>query len=153
MVFLGDEMAQLSDHIYRADPALAGDNRWSHRPFFEWPRMESAAAHQGPQGVLLAGLRRLLDLRRDLEGFGPGIPPAPIDLDDQGLIGFHRGPVVVLVNMTDRPVIVTRSSLPAGDLFDLVSEDAWDGHVLGPYEYRYVLVRQAPEAMVSSLPT
>ena len=153
MLFLGDEIAQLSDHTYQADPALAGDNRWSHRPFFDWPRLESATAGQGPQGAVLAGLRRLLDLRRDREGFGPGIPPVPIDLNDRGLIGFHRGPVLVVVNMTERPVIVSRSSLPAGDLFDLVSEDAWDGHVLGPYEYRFVLVRRAPEAIVSSLPT
>jgi hypothetical protein len=69
------------------------------------------------------------------------------------LIGFLRGPVVVLINMTDRPVIVARSSLPAGDLFDLVSQDAWDDRVLGPYEFRYLLVRQDPEALVSSLPT
>ena len=153
MVFLGDEIAQLSDHTYRTDPVLAGDNRWSHRPFFEWPRMESAEAGQGPQGAVLAGLRRLLDIRRDLDGFGPEILPEPIDLSDEALIGFRRGPVVVLVNMSDRPVIVTRSGLWADDLFDLVSEDAWDGHVLGPYEYRYLLGRQAPEAMVSSLPT
>ena len=76
-----------------------------------------------------------------------------MDLEDGALVGFRRGPVLVLVNMSDRPVIVTRSGLPTGGLFDLISEDAWDGHVLGPYEYRYLLGRQAPEAMVSSLPT
>ena len=152
MVFLGDEMAQLSDHTYRADPGLADDNRWSHRPVFEWPRMETALTGEGPQGALLAGLRILLEIRRSLEGFGPQTPPEPIDLEDRALIGFRRGPVVVVANMTARPVIVARSMLPAGSLFDVVSQDAWDGHVLGPYEYRYLLGGQAPEAMMSSLP-
>ena len=34
MVFLGDEIAQLSDHSHLADPDLADDNRWSQRPRF-----------------------------------------------------------------------------------------------------------------------
>ena len=153
MLFLGDEIAQLSDQTYRSDPALTDDNRWIHRPAYEWPRLESAQAGEGPQGAVFAGLLRLLDIRRSLEGFGPGIPHEPIGLEDPALVGFRRGPVVVIANLTDRPVILARSALPAGDLFDLVAEDAWDGHVLGPFEYRYLLERPAPEGPVSSLPT
>jgi hypothetical protein len=40
--------------------------------------------------------------------------------------------------MTGHPVIVARSNLPDGELFDLVANDTWDGHILGPYEYRYL---------------
>ena len=74
-------------------------------------------------------------------------------MEDPALVGFRRGPVVVIANLTDRPVILARSALPAGDLFDLVAEDAWDGHVLGPFEYRYLLERPAPKGPVSRLLT
>jgi hypothetical protein len=59
------------------------------------------------------------------------------------LIGFRRGAITVVVNMTKRPVIVARSNLPEGELFDLVANDTWDGHILGPYEYRYLLTSDA----------
>lgn len=144
MLFLGDELAQLSDQagLAQADPASAGlvdEVQWCHRPHFDWPRLESATAGDGPEGAVLARFLRLLEVRREVAEFGPGIPPAPFDLGDRGAIGFSRGPVSVVVNMTDRPVVVSRSAFPESELFDLVSEDTWEGHVLGPYEYRYLL--------------
>ncbi len=149
MLFLGDEIAQLSDQAGLAQADLAQPNlasagradevQWSHRPHFDWPRLESATAGEGPEGAVLARYLRLLEVRRVVDGFGPEIPPTPFDLGDQGTIGFSRGPVSVVVNMTDRPVVVSRSALAEGELFDLVTEDTWEGHVLGPYEYRYLL--------------
>jgi amylosucrase len=152
MLFLGDETAQLSDHSHLSDSDLAGDVRWSQRPAFDGPRLQSAAAGAGPEGAMLAGLRHLLEVRRGIDEFDPGIPPEPFDLGDNGLLGFRRGSVTVVVNMTERPVIVARSNLPDGELFDLVAEDTWDGHILGPYEYRYLQTQDA-RSPVSSLPT
>jgi amylosucrase len=152
MLFLGDETAQLSDHSHLADSALSGDPRWSQRPVFDAARLQSALAGEGPEGSMLAGVRHLLEVRRGVTEFGPEFPPEPFDLGDNGLLGFRRGSVTVAVNMTERPVIVARSNLPDGELFDVVANDTWDGHILGPYEYRYL---QTPDARrpVSSLPT
>jgi amylosucrase len=138
MLFLGDETAQLSDHSHIADPALSGDPRWSQRPLFDDVRLQSALAGEGPEGSMLAGIRHLLEVRRSVTEFGPEIPPEPFDLGDNGLLGFRRGSVTIVVNMTERPVIVARSNLPDGEPFDLVANDTWDGHILGPYEYRYL---------------
>jgi amylosucrase len=139
MLFLGDETAQLSDHSHLGDAALGGDIRWSQRPVFDPVHLQSALAGEGPEGAMLAGFRHLLEIRRGIADFGPEIPPEPFDLGDNGLIGFRRGSVTVVVNMTERPVIVARSNLPHGELFDLVANDTWDGHILGPYEYRYLV--------------
>jgi hypothetical protein len=87
---------------------------------------------------MLAGFRHLLEVHRSVAEFGPGIPPEPFDLGDNGVLGFRRGSVTVVANMTGHPVIVARSNLPDGELFDLVANDTWDGHILGPYEYRYL---------------
>jgi amylosucrase len=153
MIFLGDEIAQLSDHTYMADSDLAHDSRWSHRPFLDRLRLQSAQAGEGVEGAVLAGLRRLLDVRRSLDGFEPGIRAEPVDLGDVALIGFRRGPVLVVVNMTDRPVITSRPTFSKGDLFDLISGESWDGHVLGPFEYRYLTDTQdtGANSPVSSL--
>ena len=140
MLFLGDDTAQLSDHSHRADQDLSGDVRWSQRPVFDPTRLQSAMAGEGPEGTMLAGLRHLLEVRRGIDEFGPEIPPHPFDLGDNGLIGFRRGSVTVVVNLTERPVVVARSNLPEGELFDLVAGDSWDGHILGPYEYRYLRI-------------
>ena len=145
MVFLGDEIAQLSAHAYTADPTLDPDPRWSQRPFFEPARFQSAADGQGPEGAVLAGFRRLLEIRRAINGFGPEVRPTPVDLGDPSLIAFQRGPVLVVVNMTDHPLILTRTGLPDGELHDLVAGEPWAGHLLGPYEYRYV-ERRPPHA-------
>jgi amylosucrase len=138
MLFLGDETAQLSDHSHEADSALSGDPRWSQRPVFDGVRLQSALAGEGPEGSMLAGFRHLLAVRRSIAEFGPEIPPEPFDLGDDGVLGFRRGSVTVVANMTGHPVIVARSNLPDGELFDLVANDTWDGHILGPYEYRYL---------------
>ena len=145
MLYLGDEIGQLSDHTHVADSTFGGDIRWSQRPAFDWPRLQSAGAGLGPEGVLLAGFRRLLDIRRATDGFGPEAPLQSFDPGDQGLIGFRRGPVTVVVNLTDRPVIMARTTLHESELFDLVTADAWDGHLLGPYEYRFL---RGPRAAV-----
>lgn len=151
MLFLGDETAQLSHYSHLADPDLAGDVRWTQRPVFDGMRLQSASAGEGPEGAVLAGFQHLLEVRRGIDQFGPEIPAQPIDLGDKGLLGFRRGPVTVVVNLTERPVILARANLPEGDLFDLIARDTWDGHVLGPYEYRYL---ETPDARtpVSSLP-
>lgn len=140
MLFLGDDIAQMSDHSHLADPGMAGDPRWSQRPAFDDVRLQSALAGEGPEGSMLAGIRHLLAVRRGVAEFGAELPPEPFDLGDNGLLCFHRGSVTVVVNMTGRPVIVARSNLPNGELFDLIADDIWDGHILGPYEYRYLRV-------------
>ena len=36
LVYMGDELGLRNDHSYEADPALADDNRWLHRPPMDW---------------------------------------------------------------------------------------------------------------------
>jgi hypothetical protein len=93
----------------------------------------------GPEAMVQAGVRRILDVRRSVAGPGNDALPLVIDLEEKALIAYRQGPVVVLANLTSRPAIVPRNRLLEGDLFDLISDDDWDEHVLGPYEYRYLL--------------
>ena len=48
LLYMGDELAQGNDATYRADPALAEDNRWMHRPYFD----DAAAARRHDPGTV-----------------------------------------------------------------------------------------------------
>ena len=38
LLYMGDEIGLLNDESYLADPNLAGDNRWLHRPSMDWQK-------------------------------------------------------------------------------------------------------------------
>ena len=74
----------------------------------------------------------------------PGIPHEPIGLETRrwsDFVGVRGGDG----NLTDRPMILTRSALPAVTCFDW-SPRCLGRPVLGPFEYRYLLERPAPHA-------
>ncbi|MGH8958380.1 MAG: amylosucrase, partial [Acidimicrobiia bacterium] len=130
LIFLGDETAPLSDHSYMGDPDLEFDNRWSHRLGFSVERFE-AASEGGPEASVLSGIRRLLDLRRAL-AIPPSVAPEPFATGDRGTVGFTRGHVTVLANLSRNPAVIN----PPPQRFDVIREEPWEGNLLAPYEYR-----------------
>ena len=66
LLFSGDELAQRNDAGYLADPALAPDNRWMHRPPLDWAAAARAADPGTVEGRVCAALRALADVRRSL---------------------------------------------------------------------------------------
>src|SRR4051795_9707268 len=60
LIYMGDELGQLSDSSYLAEPDQGHDHRWMHRPFMDW---QAAALRHDPatvQGRIFAGLQRLV---------------------------------------------------------------------------------------------
>jgi amylosucrase len=131
LIYLGDEIAPLSDHSYRGEPLLAADNRWSHRLAFSPEAFEKALSGEGPEGAVLSGLLKLLDLRRRL-GVSPSVSPELFSTGDRGTIGFHRGPLSLIANLSRTPAVVD----PPARRFDLMRGELWEANVLAPYEYR-----------------
>jgi amylosucrase len=66
LLFSGDELAQRNDTGYLADPALAPDNRWMHRPPLDWAAAARTADPGSVEGRVWAALRRLGEVRRSL---------------------------------------------------------------------------------------
>src|SRR4051794_4177761 len=48
LIYMGDELGQLSDSSYLAEPDKADDNRWMHRPRMDW---DAAARRHDPESV------------------------------------------------------------------------------------------------------
>jgi amylosucrase len=70
LVYMGDEIAMLNDRTYLDRPEQAGDSRWLHRPFMDWPALDRPPGSV-PRRVL-EGMRHLLDVRRRTPALSAG---------------------------------------------------------------------------------
>jgi amylosucrase len=108
LLYLGDEIAPLNDYAAAADPARDGDNRWMHRPRFDWEALARAEEGLGPAAPVLAGLRRLLRLRRRHPALGAAAPEL-VPQPDPAVLAFVRAvpgdAVAVVVNLADREAV------------------------------------------------
>lgn len=104
LVYLGDEIGQVNDGGYLDDPHTRHDNRWTHRPRFDWDRLHRLEVETGPTSRLLGELRRLLRLRGGLEGLA-GTDVLVTEQPGPGVIGYTRGggTIEILVNLADTP--------------------------------------------------
>lgn len=110
MLFLGDEVGVCNDHRFADVPAHALDNRWMHRPPLD-PGFVDRAEEQpdSPEGRILAGVRRLAELRRGHAALGGGTP-RPVGTGHRSVIAYIRAgsgrQVLVVVNLGDTPARV-----------------------------------------------
>lgn len=107
IVYYGDELATLNDSSYLDDPVKHDDNRWMHRPVFDW----SVAERRGNSGTVeyrvFSRLQRLLRLRASLPEFGGEYPAAMLSVANDSVLAYERRGgensfVVVLANVSDR---------------------------------------------------
>jgi amylosucrase len=112
LIYMGDEIALLNDYGFRDRPDHAADSRWVHRPMMDWGRAADADAGRGPEGAVLAGLRRILERRRATPELHGANPTEIVETRRPGVFGFVRraptGAVVCLFNLTEH-----WSSIPA----------------------------------------
>ena len=90
------------------------------------------------QSRFVAGVRRLLEVRREMPGLDATTPVEIIDPGNPAVVAFRRGASLLAANLTAQSALVARNSFPAGEYLDLIAEEVWDELVLGPYEYRFV---------------
>ena len=64
LIYMGDEIGLLNDASFEAEPALAGDSRWLHRPAMNWAKAERRHDGDSVEGRLFQGLRHIVAVRR-----------------------------------------------------------------------------------------
>ena len=114
LLYLGDEVGQLTDYYYRNRPAEADDSRWVHRPH----RPEGAyAAKDNPQamsGRIFSRMTRLIRVRKETPEFA-GNELIPFDTGHESVLGYQRPGddvvVLVLANFGDYPVHIPSQTL------------------------------------------
>jgi amylosucrase len=149
MVYMGDELGQGDDESYLAEPDIAGDSRWRHRPWFD-----EAAAAQRHDAATVAGrawanVQRLVAARRrcrPLHGEGR-VSVAPTG--DGSLFVWRReharfGTMIGVANVggTRRPVpAAVVAALDHATVVDLLDESAAPGPVAGRWHVEPLGVR------------
>ncbi len=89
LIYLGDEVAQLNDYTYAAEPAQADDSRWVHRPKTNWEQIERRHDPSVPEGQIFSELQRLIRLRKN----NPAVCGGDLQVIESGnphLFGFIR---------------------------------------------------------------
>jgi amylosucrase len=132
LIYLGDDVGLTNDPSYLAEPDKAHDNRWAHRPRFDWREIgRELADPQSPATRLRAGFAALAALRRDTPALGGGAMEM-VALQNPHVLGYLRwqeapagapadpshadgnGPnrLLVLANVTERDQALADPALP-----------------------------------------
>jgi amylosucrase len=90
LIYMGDEIALRNDFGYLADPALADDNRWMHRPWMDWAAAGRRTDPGSLEGMAFAGMRRLATARKDLLALRTGGESAILGVDNGHVFAWRR---------------------------------------------------------------
>jgi amylosucrase len=108
LIYMGDEIAMRNDHTYLADPALADDNRWMHRPAMDWVAADRRHDDTSLEGRVFGWMRRLVAARRDLLALRTGGEHEILGVDNGAVFAWRRrhprsGTFVGLANFAESP--------------------------------------------------
>jgi amylosucrase len=129
LLYMGDELALDNDTRYLDDPALAGDNRWMHRP---WMDDAAVARRDDPmtvEGRVFGQIVTLGRARRELLALHAGGESGLVEVDDPHLLVWRRrhprsGNFVGMANMAEHPVSFDAGALAGfGDLETVLASD------------------------------
>jgi amylosucrase len=101
---MGDEIGLLNDHSYEADPHLAHDGRWMHRPPMDWTRAEKRHDRSAVEGRIFNGILHILARRRATPHIHAANPTDILETGVAGVFAFARrspiGSLVCLYNFS-----------------------------------------------------
>lgn len=144
LIYLGDEVGQLNDYSYQADPAKAGDSRWAHRPTANWAHYAHRHDVQTIAGRLYHGLRQLITLRQTLGVLGT-TQTTILETGNHHLFAFKRGAgqarLLGLANFSEQPQPLDPShmALPANARDVISGETLVAPLTLAPYQLLWVV--------------
>ena len=129
----GDEIGQLNDYTYKADPSKAADPRWLHNGHFNWTLAQNRADAETIQGRIFNSLEQLEAIRNSHSAFAPEIPAHTLETWDKALLA--------LVKETEQEKLIC--------LYNFSDQDkvAWINEQDGTYENLLTGVQQDAQAV------
>ncbi len=134
LLYYGDELGTLNHYAYGSDPAKAHDNRWLHRPVYDWERAELRHQRGSVEERIFNGLKQLIAVRKSLPALADFNNRELIDVGNPHLFVFTRSnsdspleSVLVVANFNDHPEqfdlndLRNRGRFTVGELRDAVS--------------------------------
>jgi amylosucrase len=129
LLYMGDELALRNDESYLADPALADDNRWLHRPRMDWKVAERRTDPDSLECRVFDWLHRLASARKATLALRTGGESEVIDAGDGRVLAWRRrhprsGTFVGLANFSPEDIWVEGTRL---DLTGLAGAEGGPG--------------------------
>jgi amylosucrase len=134
LLYYGDELGTVNNYDYSSDPAKAHDNRWLHRPTYDWQRAELRHQRGSVEQRIFDGLKQLIAVRKSLPALADFNNRELIDVGNPHLFVFARSnsvssleSVLVVANFNDHPEqfdlndLRNRGRFTVGELRDAVS--------------------------------
>ncbi len=89
LLYYGDELGTLNNYNYTNDRGKAHDNRWLHRPLYDWQRAELRHQRGSVEQRIFDGLKNLIAVRKSL--------PALADFNNRELIDVGNPHLFVFI--------------------------------------------------------
>lgn len=113
LIYLGDEIGMVNDYSFRDDPTKAHDNRWVHRPEFDWDRALRRTIGDTIPGRIFNGLQKMIAIRQSNSYFADE-RTLFFDTQNPHVLAFLRNrQMLVLANFSDQPQTINRQVLSA----------------------------------------
>lgn len=105
LIYLGEELGMLNDHSFENDLEKEGDERWLHRPRFDWEKAERRTEVGTIEHTLHEGFLKLSRLRANNAAIARGETEI-IDSGNDSVFAFFRTTneqsILVLANFSDQ---------------------------------------------------
>ena len=135
----------LNDNSYLANPDLAGDNRWMHRPMMDWSLAKDRSDPQTVTGRIFQGLLMLIQARKRSPALHSQAAAYPIWSGNESVFGLlresPRGRLLILGNFSEFPQNVASFRLHElgieGTLVNLIDGreiGSWHDVTLSPFD-------------------
>ncbi|MEM6915099.1 MAG: alpha-amylase family glycosyl hydrolase [Verrucomicrobiota bacterium] len=109
LIYLVEELGTLNDHSYEDDLEKAGDERWLHRPRFDWEKAAKRTEVGTIEHTLHEGFLKLSRLRANNAAIARGETEI-IDPGNDSVFAYFRTTdeqsILVLANFSDKPQVV-----------------------------------------------
>ena len=119
VLYSGDEIGQLNDDSYHADPNKAADSRYLHRGKMDWAAAARAEKPGTSEYRIFTALARLETLRAQEAAFSCDAIAATLDTGNKAILGIARylngEQLVGLFNFSDEPK--TASAIHSGGVY------------------------------------
>ena len=110
LLYYGDEIGTVNHYSHLDDPSRARDNRWIHRPVYDWERIEQRHMRGSVEQRIFDGISRLIAVRKTLPAFADFNNRELIDVGNEHLFVFIRAnldspdeSVLAVANFHDHP--------------------------------------------------
>lgn len=146
LIYIGDEIATLNDYSYKDDPDKTDDNRWVHRPYFDWERAEKRHRIGTVENNIFTSLQQLISIRKSTPEF-TNDQTVFINTFNKHILAYVRNrSILVLANFSEYAQSVNKNVIHpyweiSSPLRNLVTDNQmeFNDHIeLEPYQFMWL---------------